>query len=245
MTQFDELEILRGNSYKISEEIEIRQPTLNDIFQYGEMDYFGLVSVLTAVPYDFRVQLDDFGIDYETIDDFTLFMLNAQTLDMKTTSILFGDSLDLTKFENYIENETQEVCLIDPDSGAKIDKVVYAVMVDYIRRMHKTQRNNKRAGNEFTKKFLIQEERDRIKSETNKQQKSFLAPLISAMVNSDGFKYNYESVWNMKISQFLDSVSRIQKISEYHNLSTGIYTGNIDTKSISSDELNWLGELGN
>lgn len=69
--------------------------------------------------------------------------------------------------------------------------------------------------------------------------------LVSAMVNSEGFKYNHKEVWNMKINAFMDSVQRISKIKDSSLILQSGYSGfGVDLKKIPSKRLDWLGELG-
>lgn len=69
----DELLIYRGKDYNLAPGITIRQPTLNEICDYGERAYWSMIYTLTSTGADLKFQLDDMGIDYTTISDFTLF----------------------------------------------------------------------------------------------------------------------------------------------------------------------------
>lgn len=77
-----------------------------------------------------------------------------------------------------------------------------------------------------------------------KEPRSVLKNLISGMINSEGFKFNYQTVWDMNIHAFLDSVERISKIKNATLLLQSGYSGfGIDLKKIKSKQLDWLGEL--
>jgi hypothetical protein len=93
--------------------------------------------------------------------------------------------------------------------------------------------------NENTKMILIEDDRDEYLKNKNKEPKSYLLNMISSMINCAEFKYNYETVWNMKIGAFIDSVKRIKKIKNVNRL----LNGNYDLKNINQKELDWLGEL--
>lgn len=68
--------------------------------------------------------------------------------------------------------------------------------------------------------------------------------MISAVVNSEGFKRNDVTVFDMKICAFTDSVKRISKIKKSDLLLQSGYSGfGIDLKKINNEELNWIGEL--
>ena len=64
------------------------------------------------------------------------------------------------------------------------------------------------------------------------------------MINSEGFKYNHDQVWDMKINAFMDSVKRIGKIKNAQLLLQSGYSGfGVNLKEVSQKQLDWLGEL--
>ena len=63
--------LLRTNQYRINDTISIYVPTVGEIYDYGESEYYQIVQLLTSVPYDLMVQFDDMGVDYETISTTT------------------------------------------------------------------------------------------------------------------------------------------------------------------------------
>jgi len=77
-----------------------------------------------------------------------------------------------------------------------------------------------------------------------RKAKSFLQPLVSTMVNLEGFKSDWSTVWDMKIGAFMDAVQRTQIIVSSKALLDGCYSGNIDTKKIKTKELDYMRELG-
>ena len=47
--------------------ISIRLPTIGEILDYGEHEYYHVVSSLCATPFDIMVQLDDAGINFNDV----------------------------------------------------------------------------------------------------------------------------------------------------------------------------------
>lgn len=74
MQGFDELKIYRGKDIPVTEKIIVTQPTLEEIVEFGEAEYFGAVHILTSVGADLKAQLWDLGIDYTEIADYDLFL---------------------------------------------------------------------------------------------------------------------------------------------------------------------------
>lgn len=272
----NELLIYKGKDYVISDRLIVHQPTLEQISEYGENKYFSMIHTLTSVGADLKWQLEDFGIDYTKISDFELFYsLLIKGLTQEQTSIIFGD-LDFSKFEVYVNNLNDEICLaqevfieeevkkynkfittfmklfhIKPKVIKKsetvtiiIDEYTYLLIVEFLRKVHGLKRNNQIPANESTRQILIDDDREEYERNKGKEVKSQLLNLISTMVNSEGFKYNNNTVWDMKIGAFINSVKRISKIKSATMLLQSAYSGNgIDLKSIDKKQLDWLGEL--
>lgn len=240
----DELQIYRGYDIIVSDKIIIHQPSLDEICRYGEKQYWSMVYTLTSVGADMKFQLHDMGIDYTTISDFELFYsLLCRSFTEEQTSILFGD-LDFSKFELYQKNNSKDVIMHDTENNISIDEYTYLVIADVLRKIHGLKRNDQLPANESTKQILIDDARNEYNLNKNKEYHSQLKNMVSAMINSEGFKYNHSEVWNMKINAFMDSVRRISKIKNADLLLQSGYSGfGVNLKEISNKQLDWLGEL--
>ena len=109
---------------------------------------------------------------------------------------------------------------------------------------HFIVRDLKEPLNNSTKMILIEDAREEMERNKNKEYHSQLKNLISAMINSEGFKYNHSKVWDMKINAFMDSVKRIGKIKNAQLLLQSGYSGfGVNLKEINNKQLDWLGEL--
>ena len=125
-----------------------------------------------------------------------------------------------------------------------IDEYTHNMIMDYICKSHFIERDLKRPANNSTKMVLIEDARDEIERNKNKEYHSQLKNLISSMINSEGFKYNHDQVWDMKINAFMDSVKRIGKIKNSDLLLQSGYSGfGVNLKEIDNKQLDWLGEL--
>ncbi len=63
-------------------------PTVGEVLE-NEDNYYSMVSMLTAMPIDMMVQLDDIGIDFTTINEWELFLLLFNSLKEQDTSLIF------------------------------------------------------------------------------------------------------------------------------------------------------------
>ena len=244
----DDLKIYRGKDIVINEYITIHQPSIDEITDYGEKEYYNMVYTLCSVGADLKWQLDDMGVDYTKVSDFELFYsILARGFTKDRTSILFGDVIDFSQMEIRFNTNLQENVLVqffDNGDYLQIDKFVYISIVSVLRKIHRIKRNDEVPANETTRQILIEDARDEYEENKNKPSKPFLLNLVSSMVNSDGFKRDDTTVFDMKIYAFMDSVARIGKIKNAELLLQGGYSGfGIDLKKLNKEETNWLGEL--
>ena len=242
----DELKIYRGEDFVVSKHIVLHQPTLNEICDYGERDYYSMIYNFTATPQSLKVQLWDMGIDYTEITPYQLFyQLLYRMYSQEKTSIIFGD-LDFSKFQLMQRKDDESIFLYQEIDGEPviIDEYTYNVIVDYLCKSHFIERDFKIPMTKSAKMILIEDAREEMEANKNKEYHSTLKNLISAMINSEGFKYNHSQVWDMKINAFMDSVKRIGKIKNAQLLLQSGYSGfGVNLKEINNKQLDWLGEL--
>jgi hypothetical protein len=240
LLELDTLGLYFGDPYVINENVSVLQPTIGDIAKYGEKNYFSLIHTITAISSDLKSQLWDMGLDWEEVEDFQLFMMLAPTLNVESTRIILGD-VDLSKLRPYKNNQNGQIVLADKETGLIIDMLIYERIVNYLRKVHGLKKKVEHAGNKYTKKILIDEDRMRIEANKNKLYKSFLTPLISSVKCRMGYTKDY--VRNMQVFEFFDDVQRLNVINNADALLRGMYSGMIDTKKINKQELNWMREL--
>ena len=242
----DELKIYRGEDFVVSKHIILHQPTLNEICDYGERDYYSMIYNFTATPQSLKVQLWDMGIDYTEITPYQLFyQLLYRMYPQEKTSIIFGD-LDFSQFQVMQRKDDESILLYQEIDGESviIDEYTYNVIVDYLCKSHFIERDFKIPMTKSAKMILIEDAREEMEANKNKEYHSTLKNLVSAMINSEGFKYNHSQVWDMKINAFMDSVKRIGKIKNAQLLLQSGYSGfGVNLKEINNKQLDWLGEL--
>lgn len=235
----DKLKLLRGEPL-IFGGLTVNHPTLEEIYEFGEENYWSVASQLVATPFDYKVALDDAGLDWEEVDPFYLFIDIRGNFSKDATKIFFGD---VVLSELYLVEGETGLALCNDGMGIYIDKPVYECIVEFIRDINGIEKFKWKPGNAATKRQYIEDDRRALRRHRKKKPfVSMISPLISSLINSEGFKYNYSTVWGLHIYTFMDSVKRIQKIKNHDSLMLGIYTGNLDYKKVKS-ELNWLGEL--
>lgn len=240
----DELKIYRGRDFVVSKHIHILQPTLDEICEYGEQEYYSMVYQLTATPQSMKWQLWELGTDYTTITPYELFYnILYRMYPQEKTAVIFGD-LDLTKFQT-IKNDNGVILSQEIDGETvEIDEYTYTLITDYMRKAHLIKKDEKMPANESTKMVLIEDDKAEYEKNKDKEYHSQLKNLISTMINSEGFNYNHDNVWDIKINAFMDSVRRLSKIKNADLLLQSGYSGfGVSLKEISADKLDWFGGL--
>ena len=234
-----DLSVIFGDDYYITDAISIHQPTLRDIKEMGEDKYFQAIFTLTCIPSDMKYRLFKLGLDYEEVEDFELFMLMAPTLETDISQRLFM-GVDLSKFEMAQNQANGDFVLVDMENDIMIDKLAYLKICDYFRSLHGLKPKVEKAGNKFTKQLLIDEDKARYELNKDKEFEPILLPLIISMVNTEEFKYDYQTVQDLNIAAFMSSVEQIQRKKQAVALLQGCYLGMIDTSKIKTEDLNWI-----
>ena len=179
---------------------------------------------------------DIYNLEYEFVYHFSN-LLDASRFVGCEVDELIEELSKSNRYNDFIFDNVQFESVI-------IDEYTYNMIVDYICKSHFIERDLKRPANNSTKMVLIEDARDEIERNKNKEYHSQLKNLISSMINSEGFKYNHDQVWDMKINAFMDSVKRIGKIKNADLLLQSGYSGfGVNLKEIDNKQLDWLGEL--
>ena len=155
-------------------------------------------------------------INKMTEEDWSELLVNPISLVLK--------DIDFADFEEYESDKSPETILYDKEHDITIDRLVYARIVDAVRKIHGFKRNNEIPANEITKMDLIDDARDDAMMASQKPYKSVLKPLISALAVKTG-QLGSDSIWNTKINMFFDSIKRINKIQDATLLLQGAYSG--------------------
>ncbi len=197
----DPLKLYFGDPYVVNKYITIFQPTIGDIIEYGEREYYSMIQTLTAIPSEMKSTLWDAGIDWTQISDFQLFIMLAPSLSQKQTEIVLGD-IDLQRMKLVENPQNGEPILKDPISGAIIDELAYKTMSAYLCKLHNLTKKVEKAGNKFTKQVLIDEDRQKKEYGAKQPYKSFLMPLVSSIKVRQAYTKDY--IRNMGLKEFFD-----------------------------------------
>lgn len=232
------LNLLYKQEYAINEHIRIQIPTVGEVLD-NEDDYYTMVTMLTAMPVDMMVQLDDIGVDFTAINEYELFLILFNALKDKDTSLIFGE-LDLKPFRSAVNPQNNTIVLRDKETGVVIDRGIQGQIASVLRKIHNLKRNNRKPANQEAREYMLQRAREKMRRRSKRVNDSQLEELIVAMVNTEQFHYGFEGTRELSIYQFSESVRQVIKKIDYDNRMHGVYAGTVNAKELSQDDLNWL-----
>lgn len=230
--------LLYKTELPVNDHIQIRIPKVGEILE-DEDAYYGLVSMLTAMPIDYMVQLDDIGVDFTTINEYELFLTLFHAMRELDTSLIFGD-LDLSAFVPSVNPQNSMIVLRSKATGAVIDRAIHGKIAEALRKIHALEQNNRKPGNKEARDYMISRAREKIRRRKGRTRHSNLEESIVALVNTEQFPYNFQTVLDLTIYQFNESVRQIIKKIDYDNRMHGVYAGTVNAKELRPDDLNWM-----
>ena len=231
--------LLNLSSVNIVPKLSVRIPTVGEVLE-DENTYYSIASSLTATPYQYMVQLDDWGIDYTQITDYELFKILFPVYAKYDLSLLFGD-LDTSDFDIYTDSLNGNKILYSPSNDIVIDEFVYNDLANTIRKINLFEKVKSKPGNESARKYLLEKERKRQKRNAKKAREPYLEKMVIALVNTTECPYDYDSCMNLSIYRFNQSLKQIQHKIAFDNTMIGVYAGTVDTSKMSNkDTLSWI-----
>ena len=229
---------IAGKTYHVNQYIKVYSPEVYEVIDFGEEDYFRVLNLFVRKPYDIAVELDDHGIDYQSITDWDLFVDTAPYIPIEYSCIIFG-RFDFSKLKAYINENGMKILINDENPEIIIDEAIYRIIVTYLRYIHFiSEKVEYDVGNSIAKKFLLERMRRKQKKAMNdylsgkKKRHSQIADMIKYCVNNAGFKYDYESVMHIKLNLLYESYFFLVHGDERRSVMYGVYNGTVDTSKM-------------
>ena len=263
-----------GNDLPITKSINFKHPIIQDVFDidkehlglYSEDMYYSMVNVFLTDPYDYMVYLDDKGIDYETIKPFDVFCLlfNDYLDKIKKLSnecsqeqlmILFQSNIYFIAFKFFlgvdnffiVKDTDGNSVICYGDNQFLINSDTYDYITEFIRKINGIPDTEKiYPEDEWAKQILLEDERERLKKQARKREKSEeetnkdrLGNLISSITWSCNGGVTPFNRSQLHMYDLIDGINRTDKLLHYKNTMTGYYSGCIEKKNINFNELHW------
>jgi len=235
-------ELKKKDNFKIGE-VWVKNITLNDLSLFEDNAFEKFAMIFCSKPFDFCDTLYEQDIDYATMTKYDLFnnMFYSFYQDDEPfrnfTNFIFFVKGSIVPYE--INNK---LVYFDSDTGIvlfseeNIEKYasLFQKMFGYV------NRKEEKFANKMTKIAFIENiiENKELEKKENKGNNSSIYDVIDPIVLKTA--YTYDTIWDITILQMNAILSKIMKEQEYKNVMTGVYTGNIDSKSLNLERYNWL-----
>ena len=162
---------------------------------------------------------------------------DIEEMQINPLQLTFKD-IDFADFEPCEDKTHNQVILYNAEKDIAIDRPTYRMIVDAVRQIHYLKRNNERPANERAKMDDIEDAREEAMMAKNRDYKSVLKPLMSALSVECGLLGD-DRLENLKINRFLKKKKRKPHIQNANFLLQGAYSGFGSIKGIDKDKLNW------
>ena len=237
------LAILRGQPIKLNDWLTLYQPTIEQIYEFGENDFYNTVWTLCSSPWDMPSMLDDVGIDFMQISEWDFFRVLLSMIDSEKLSPIMGD-INFGDFQVMTEHTSdgqERIVLYRESDQAIFDEELYKVFIEYLRELIGFQHKGKKPANKATAKVLIMDDRKdrKRKEDEDKTNESMLFDIVISLVNTEEFSYTYDTVFQLTIYQLMKSFTQIQGKKSAVALMQGSMSGFVDTSGISSLDMSW------
>lgn len=243
--EFDLLKLYFGEDYIVNDRITIHQPSIQNIIDIGETNFYATIAPFTTNPTAFRVQLDDLGIDWNDITDFELFALLIKTISLNNTKIFFDDidfhSFDLVAKNIETENGIEQIPILYSEKhDMEIDEETYLKIRKYLCYMFNVTLEEEHVKSKSLRKEILAKARADNAKRLAEQKSSSLVEMISFALNHPGFKYKKNELRDICYIEFIDSIKRLQIYESTRALMQGNYSGFCDTSKIPEEMFNFM-----
>lgn len=234
------ISLIGRNSYALSNGLVLHIPTLRELrgnSDFDEMRNFSLVTSFIATPTDCMVELFEQGIDFQTFDDDYLFF--AATIE-KQSGLDFGlifEGAGICNWDVRVNPETNEVFVFDESNEIIITRGIYEEITEVLRKMYYREYTHREFCNRKALEMAVKLAKKEYKRAMMDRSSSEFDRMILLLVNDTNFKYDFESVKNLTIYDFLSSFKQIQKSTYIDKLMIGGYSGGIDLSKIPQTDL--------
>lgn len=263
-----------GKDLQITKSLSFKHPTVQEIFDLdkttnglqSENIYYGMINVFLTDPYLYMVYLDDKELDYEKVKPFELFILLYKDYVEKMKSLyevypeeqadeIFRNNIYFKAFNFFLgvdvffvaKDENGNDVLGYGDRQLLMDSDIYDYIYEFVKGVNGIQDGERiNPSDEFAKKVLIDDEREKLAKQAKKKDKDDEEPnnnrlgnLLSSVTwacNGGVTPFNRKE---LHMYDLVEGVQRTDKLLNYKNTMVGLYSGCVDKKGIDFNKLHW------
>lgn len=242
--------LLGRKNYKVTDKVTINIPTVRMTRGDNaeeETDFWSEINLFTITPDDMLIDLDNLGIDFTKMSDYSLFtflfsLQREEKLSKSANDLLFADfnlwQLELRQFDD-------KYVLVDNSEEVIIDEAVYNKLSEIITYItgHEKPKRLKFMGENTRRSWIKKERRKReIAIEKAKRNKTksdsggALDGIILRLVCNANFPYNFETINDVTLFDLIYSLKQIEKDASVTDLIQSRFVG-VDLKKFSNEQL--------
>mgnify|MGYP003290043721 CR=1 FL=1 len=232
------ISLIGRKNYTLSNGLVLHIPTLKEL--RGERDEdeirnFNLITPFISTPTDLMVELYEQGIDFQVFtDDYVFFATMIEQYSGLNYGLVF-ENVGVCNWRAVSDGEN--IFVYDEDNEIIITREIYFELSEVLRKMYYRERTHREFCNERALRMAVKIAKKEYEKAMRDRNSSEFDNMILLLVNNGNFKYDFESVSNLTIYDFLSSFRQIQKSDYVDKLTLGGYSGGIDLTKIPQAEL--------
>lgn len=233
------ISLIGRQNYTLSNGLVLHIPTLRELrgkCDEDEVRNFNLITPFICTPTDLMVELYEQGIDFQIFTDDYIFFA---TIIEKYSGLNYGLIFENAGVCNWkVVADNTDVYVFDEENEIIITKDIYEELSEVLRKMYYRERTHREFCNQRALKMAVKIAKKEYEKAMRDKNSSEFDNMILLLVNNSNFKYNFESVSDLTIYDFLSSFRQIQKSDYVDKITLGGYSGGIDLSKIPQTELN-------
>ena len=243
----DRMKLLRDKVYPVSDKINIKLYTLNEIYDIGFDVYDEHLSILLMRNYDIAdILYFDYNIWYEDVTPFEVLLKNKmwkEALEFFTgidNLILATEDEGAKYISNYTPNiKSEDLIIIDEEILLKIQNIIRVI---HYRKKEKHDLDSKK-----TSKFVKIKIIERQKYDRTKDKKKRFKPKIDLSSMIIALTWRAESagidIWNLNMWELHTGFYQVTQNDKYQKTVSALLNGKLDKKKVNLNNEFWANIL--
>lgn len=238
------ISLLGRRTYKVTDRITVNIPTVRMVRGENIEDedaFWREAGLFTMSPEDIPVELEDIGIDFTAVSEYSVFNLlyTIQRGDNADSPDLLFSNVNLWRLSPRVNEDKVEY--VDENGDVVLNEVIYNRLSEVITLMvGRTKPKRHKFGNKYAKEHWLNSRRKHKERAAKKQDGdkngSMLDGIILRLVCNANFPYNFETINDITLFDLLYSLKQIEKDISVSDLVQSRLVG-VDLKKFPREQL--------
>lgn len=220
---------------EINNFVTIKHPTVGEILEMGELNFYQSIEVFISRPYDHLVSLYEAGYNFLDIDQYDFFInLFSMCQEDKTRyQYIFDKPYDFI----VLKDSHGKFILYNQENDFYIDEYTYYQIHKYLCVMLGIPDMKARPANASAFKMLVRLKKKQQLKNKKLNKRSTFSNYVGSLL-ACGF--TYDEIHKMRVYNIIETINRIKMRDNLNNVMYGLYSGNIQSKDIDLDNYDWV-----